>query len=362
MSTTDSDGAVLMPGIDQNRAAVGDSSLTDVAVRAGVSTATVSRALRGLPSVTEETRARIKAVADELGYVVSPSASRLATGRTHTVGVIVPSIDRWFSGQVIKGVEQVLRAAGYDLLFYNLGDDEGRAHFFEAMPLRRRVDAVLVLSVPLEDAEVAKLRSLRLPIGLVGASADTFSCVRIDDLAGATTAVRHLIDLGHRDIALISGGTDVPPHFTTPIDRRRGYLCALAESGIDDDPALEATGDFTITGGERAMSRLLDRARHPTAVFALSDEMAFGAMRVLSESGLRIPHDISVIGFDDHEMSDLLDLTTIRQPVMEQGATVARLLLDRLSADAHTRPHQNEVSLPTQLVVRGSTAPRRGRS
>lgn len=336
---------------------MGDSSLTDVAARAGVSTATVSRALRGLPSVTEETRARIKAIADELGYVVSPSASRLASGRTHTVGVVVPYIDRWYFGQVIKGVEQELRMTGYDLLLYNLGDDDGRARFFESMPVRRRVDAVLVLSLPLGESQVARLRSLRLPVGLVGGSVDTFSCVRIDDVAGAATAVRHLVNLGHRDIALISGGTDVPMHFTTPLDRRRGYLDVLAEAGIDYDPGLEAAGDFTIAGGERAMSQLLGRPRRPTAVFALSDEMAFGAMRALRKSGLRVPEDVSVIGFDDHDMSDLLDLTTVSQPVVEQGAAVARLLLDRLAAGPQTRVAQDVVSLQTHLIVRGSTAP-----
>ena len=337
---------------------MGGSSLNDVAQRAGVSTATVSRALRGLPSVTEETRARIKAVADELGYVISPTASRLASGRNHAVGVVVPYIDRWFFGQVIKGVEEELRTTGYDLLLYNLCDDEGRARFFEAMPLRRRVDAVLVLSLPLEESEVARLRSLRVPVGLIGGSVEAFSCVRIDDVAGAATAVRHLVNLGHRDIALISGGADVPMHFTTPLDRRSGYLGVLAEAGIDYDPDLEAVGDFTIAGGEHAMSQLLGRPRRPTAVFALSDEMAFGAMRALRKSGLRVPDDVSVIGFDDHDMSDLLDLTTVAQPVVEQGAAVTRLLLERLSVDSRNQGPQYALSLPTHLVVRGSTAPR----
>jgi DNA-binding LacI/PurR family transcriptional regulator len=146
-------------------------------------------------------------------------------------------------------------------------------------------------------------------------------------------------------------------HFTTPLDRRRGYLDVLAEAGIDHDPALEAVGDFTIAGGERAMSQLLGRARRPTAVFALSDEMAFGAMRALRKSGLRVPEDVSVIGFDDHDMSDLLDLTTVAQPVVEQGVTVARQLLDRLAAEGQAPPSQRAVSLPTRLIVRGSTAP-----
>lgn len=335
---------------------MGGSSLNDVAERAGVSTATVSRALRGLPVVSEATRTRIVAIAEELGYVISPSASRLASGRTHTVGVVVPYVNRWFFAQVIVGVEQALRAGGYDLLLYNLGDDAGRGRFFEEMPLRRRVDAVLVLSLPLAEAEVARLRALHIPVGLVGAAVEGFACVRIDDVAGAATAVRHLVNLGHRDIGLISGGDDVPMHFTTPLDRRRGYLEVLEAAGIAFDPQLEAVGDFTVAGGQRAMGELLSRARRPTAVFALSDEMAFGAMRTLRMSGLRVPEDVSVVGFDDHDMADLLDLTTIAQPVVEQGAAVARLLLGQLSGADATEQH-HVLSLPTRLVVRRTTAP-----
>lgn len=340
------------------RASSDGGSLNDVAERAGVSTATVSRALRGLPRVSEQTRARIVAIADELGYVISPSASRLASGHTHAVGVVVPSIDRWFFGQVIIGLERELRTQGYDLLLYNLGGDTGRDRFFAEMPVRRRVDALLVLSLPLTDAEVARLRALHVPVGLVGASVESFSCVRIDDVAGAMMAVRHLVNLGHRDIALISGGTDVPMHFTTPLDRRRGYLQVLAEAGIEYDPALEAAGDFTMAGGEQAMSQLLGGSRRPTAVFALSDEMAFGAMRALRRSGLRVPDDVSVVGFDDHDMADLLDLTTVAQPVVEQGVAVARLLLDQLAVGPHNEVARPVVSLPTRLVVRGSTRPR----
>jgi DNA-binding LacI/PurR family transcriptional regulator len=311
--------------------------------------------LRGLPRVSEETRARVLAVAQELGYVISPSASRLASGRTHTVGVVVPYVNRWFFGQVIVGVEQVLRAAGFDLLLYNLGDDAGHDRFFAEMPLRRRVDAVIVLSLPISEAEAEKLRSLRVPVGLVGTSVEGFASVRIDDVAGANAAMRHLTHLGHRDIALISGGTDVPMHFTTPADRRSAYMNVLASVGVDYDPDLEADGDFTMAGGEQAMSQLLGRSRRPSAVFAESDEMAFGALRAIRRAGLSVPGDISVVGFDDHDMSDLLDLTTIRQPVVEQGAACARLLLDWLAGGEP--PQVSTSTLGTRLIVRGSTAP-----
>lgn len=331
------------------------SSLEDVAQRVGVSPATVSRALRGLPRVSEATRARVVAAAQELGYVISPSASRLASGRTNTVGVVVPYVNRWFFGQVIVGVEQVLREAGFDLLLYNLGTEAGHDRFFMDMPLRRRVDAVVVLSLPITELEAEILRSLEVPVGLIGSFAYEFPQVGIDDVAGATTAVRHLTNLGHRDIALISGGPDVPMHFTAPADRRRAYLDVLASVGVGYDPELEADGGFTMAGGEQAMAQLLARARRPTAVVTQSDEMAFGALRAIRRAGLRVPQDISIVGFDDHDMADLLDLTTISQPVAEQGATCARLLLDWLASGES--PAQPTVVLPTRLIVRGSSAP-----
>ncbi|TDB71320.1 LacI family DNA-binding transcriptional regulator [Micromonospora sp. KC721] len=332
------------------------TSLEDVARSAGVSPSTVSRALRGLPGVNEDNRRRIAEIAASLGYVISPAASRLASGRMHTIGVVVPYVNRWFFGQVILGVESVLRARGFDLLLYNIGDNAGRERFFVEMPLRRRVDGVIVLSLPLSKSEVDRLTELNVPVAVVGVAATPFACVRIDDVSGAITAVRHLTQLGHRDIGLISSGTEIPMNFTTPVERRNGYLTALNEAHIDYDASLEAIGGFTIASGERAMARLLRGVRRPTAVFAESDEMAFGALRAIRRAGLRVPVDISVVGFDNHDMADLLDLTTIEQPVVQQGETVAQMLLDLLAAGGE--PSGQLEVLPTRLLVRGSTAPR----
>src|SRR5262249_43106068 len=157
----------------------------------GVAPSTVSRALRGLPTVSDATRARIVAIAHDLGYVVSPSASRLASGRTCTVGVVVPSIDRWYFGRVVVGVEQVLRANRFDLLLYNLGDAAGRKQFFSDMPLRRRVDAVLVVALPLVEREVAALVALRVPVVVLGAFIEPFTGVRVDDLPATHKAIRY---------------------------------------------------------------------------------------------------------------------------------------------------------------------------
>lgn len=332
------------------------ATIADVAREANVSIASVSRALRGQPGVSERTRTRVREVADRLGYVISAAASSLVTGRTNTVGVAVPFIDRWFFGKIISGAEPVFRSRGRDLLLYNIGDTAARERFFTRPPLER-VDAMLVLCLPLTEREIAALRALDVPVGLIGATVEPFFDVRIDDVAGAAAAVQHLINLGHRRIGLISGLSDDPMRFTAQHDRRTGYRTTLRKAGLPDEAYLEAHGDFTMEGGATAMGQLLTRPDPPTAVFAESDEMAFGALRTIRRAGLRVPDDISIIGFDDHDAAELVDLTTIAQPVREQGERIAELLLDVLDGQDAARPR--ELTLPTRLVVRGSTAPPR---
>jgi DNA-binding LacI/PurR family transcriptional regulator len=332
-------------------------SIEDVARRAGVSIATVSRALRGLPDVAAATRDRVLEAAAELDYVASPFAARLASGRTATVGVVVPFVNRWFFAEVIDGVEAALRKSGFDLLLYNLGDEEGRARFFDVMPIRKRVDAVLIASLVLDDAEFDALGALSCPVGLLGLERPGFLSTRIDDVAGARTAVRHLLELGHRRIGLIGGDTDDPMRFTPPLRRRDGYRDALREAGVEPDPDLEVLGYFTIDGGGEAASRLLAIPDRPTALFAESDEMAYGAMRAARRAGLRVPEDVAIIGFDDHVNAELMNLSTIRQPVAEQAVDITTRLLSIIAAP--DGDGADEVVLPTELVVRGSTDPAR---
>jgi LacI family repressor for deo operon, udp, cdd, tsx, nupC, and nupG len=328
------------------------ASIEDVARRAGVSIATVSRALRGLPDVATSTRERVLEAAADLHYIASPFAARLASGRTATVGVVVPFVNRWFFAEVIDTVETALRKAGFDLLLYNLGDEDGRTRFFDVMPMRKRVDAVLVASLVLADQEIKALASLDCPLGLLGLAHAGFLSTRIDDAASARTAVNHLLALGHRDVALIGGDTDDPMRFTPPLHRQDGYRDALTSAGIEPDPAMSQLGYFTVQGGMDACERLLDLTPRPTAIFAESDEMAFGAMRTLRRRKLRVPDDVAVIGFDDHANAELLDLSTIRQPVAEQALDVSTRLLAAIAAP---RPIIDDVILPTELIVRGST-------
>lgn len=331
------------------------STIRDVAEAAGVSIATVSRALHGLPRVSEATRRRVLDAAADLRYVASPSAASLASGQTMAIGVVAPFVNRWFFAGVVHAAEEVLRGAGYDLLLYSLGTDAAeRRRAFSGDLLRKRVDGVLVLGLQPDDDEVDALSAAGGPVAIIGVAVPGWSSARIDDYATARCAMGHLIGLGHRRIAFLGGHPDDVLHADGAKDRQAGWYAALRDVGADPDPVLDETGHFTVAGGVAATHRLLALPEPPTAVFAASDEMAMGAMHVARRSGLRVPHDLSVIGIDDHEMAELFDLTTIAQPVAEQGAAAARMLLAALN-DPTLEP--TALTLPTSLVVRGTTAP-----
>ncbi|NJP33057.1 LacI family DNA-binding transcriptional regulator [Micromonospora thermarum] len=342
------------------------AKIDDVARLAGVSTATVSRALRGLPTVSAATRRRVLAAAEQLQYAVSPSASRLAGGRTGTVAVVVPRITRWFFGVVVEAVEGFLHQAGYDLLLHNLGGRERtRQRVLRTADLHKRVDAIMLVATPLLAPDLAALTALDLPGVTVssGTAVPGWPRVRIDDVAAARTATRHLLDLGHRRIAHISGDPDDELAFTTHVDRRRGYQEALRAAGVRPDPSLDVESRFDIDGGTRATEELLRRGDPPTAILAACDEMAMGALTALRDAGLRVPDDVSVIGIDDHALAGVLGLTTIAQPATDQGLLAAKILLGPLGGrpvdTLGVGPADGPVILPTRLVVRESTAPPR---
>jgi LacI family repressor for deo operon, udp, cdd, tsx, nupC, and nupG len=246
-----------------------NARIEEVASRAGVAVSTVSRALRDVPGVSAATRQRIKDIAAEVGFLASPSAARLATGVTGTVAVIVPDATKWFFGQVISGAGAVIRAAGRDVLLYELGDDEGRQRFFSEQRLRGRADAVLVLSLRLSDPETERLRALGVPVVLLGQRSEYFGCVHVDDRAAARTAVRHLINLGHRRVGLIgiNDEDEVTTGSMAPLSRIAGYRQSLLAAGLAVEDDVQHLDVIWVAGVDAGMSRLLSSAMVPTAVF-----------------------------------------------------------------------------------------------
>jgi DNA-binding LacI/PurR family transcriptional regulator len=325
--------------------------IRDIAKAAGVSTATVSRALRGFSTVDAELREHVLRVAGELGYVGSPAAAALSTGRMSAVGIITPYISRWSFGRMLSGVERELRAAGLDVLVYCVGDPSDPHPVPPLQRLRTRVDGFLVMSIAADSPDLEGLFGLDIPVSLIGTSAPGVSCVMIDDTAGARAATDHLLSLGHTRIGLIYGRENHDP-LVLEHPRYLGYLEALREAGLEPDPTLELPGQFSVPGGEQAMRQLLELDDPPTAVFAMSDEMAFGAMRALWDSGREPGPDMALIGFDGHDMADVFSLSTVVQPLEELGRYGARSIVNALANPA--QPPELTV-LPTELVVRASS-------
>ena len=332
----------------------GGPTMEDVARRAKVSTATVSRALGGHASVAPATRERILGIAEELAYVVSPEASSLARRSTRRVAVVVPQLDTWFYSSVLAAIEREARSADVDLLIYQISSPEERQRFFRDLPARRKVDGVILTSFPLPPDEAARLELMGVRVVVAGGRLLDHPHVCVDDEAVGFEATGHLLGLGHRRIAMIGTSGTETAWWSVDTERRNGYLRALAEAGVEADDALVRRGPFSAEYAARAMADLLALPDPPTAVFAYSDELAFGAIRHLQDAGLRVPEDISVVGVDDHPLAALFDLTTVAQAVPTQGRLAGRLVLD-LIADAPVDSEQIEV--PAELVVRGSTGP-----
>ena len=331
--------------------------INEVAELAGVSTATVSRALSGNGHVSPATRERVHAAASELGYVVSSNASSLATGRTKNVGVVTPYLNRWFYGSVVEGAEQALLSHGYDLTLYNLsGGNNERRSVFEHFLLRKRVDAVIAISLELTPNEVNSLLDLGKPIVGIGGPLPGVRTLSIDDIAVARLATEHLLSLGHRSIAHIGGNKAFEVDFHLPTNRRIGYETALEAVGIPVDPELFAAADFSMQGGYNAAKQLFGNPRkRPTAVFAASDEMAIGAMLAARDMGLSVPQDISIMGIDDHELSEFFGLSTVAQYPDEQGHKAVEILMDQLHPGTREKGSLN-TPLNFDLIVRSSTA------
>jgi LacI family transcriptional regulator, repressor for deo operon, udp, cdd, tsx, nupC, and nupG len=330
-----------------------DVKMADVAREAGVSISAVSRALRGQPGVSDATRARIRAIADGLSYVVSPEASALARRSTQRVGVVVPHIETWFFATMLAGVESMLRRAELDVLIFHVEGRADRDRFFEQLPIRRKVDAVIVVALPVTEEQLERLGLMGVHIVVAGGRLGSYPHIRVDDVEVGRRAVEHLIELGHERIAMIRSHDHEGVVWPPDQERTAGYYEGLRRAGLSAPDDLLVTEQWGVDGGRRAMRQLLSRRPLPTAVFVYSDEMAYGALHQLRQAGIDVPGQMSVIGVDDHPHAELFDLTTIRQPVQQQGAAAANIALGMLGEQTAAEPAS---CLPTELVIRGTTA------
>ncbi|MHC6593810.1 LacI family DNA-binding transcriptional regulator [Arthrobacter sp. C152] len=331
-------------------------SIEDVAAAAGVSTATVSRAVRGLPRVSPATREKILEVAGNLGYVASSSASGLATGRTRTVGVLAPYVDRWFFFKAIEGVDRELHKRGYNLSLFNLGGQRGaRERLFSKTMVYKQIDALLVLCMSLTYEEIEDLQRIDIPLIIVGGPVEDCPSIGIDDYAAAAEATSHLIGLGHRKVALLHGQDDSDLNFTVPRLRVEGFEETMAKAGATMPPEWDIFGNFTVGSGQEGFDTLWSKpGPKPTAILCASDEMAIGAMLQARRRGVRVPEELSIIGIDNHEFSEAMGLTTVAQDPVEQGQQGTRMLLDEL---AGSHGAVQTMVAPHHLIVRESTAP-----
>ncbi len=330
------------------------AGIADVARAAGVSKSTASRALTGAGHVSGDTRERVQQAATALGYVPSTSAVSLVTGRTQTVGVVVPTLDRWFFAQVIEGIQDALRERRYDLALYGAApESDGRREMFEHILARKRFDGLIAVGIEPSAHELERLVAFDRPVVSVGGYDVGTHAVSIDDEAAARIATEHLIGLGHRSITFLGGDPDGRRKSFGDQHRLAGYLSAMRGAGLEAS-AHHTPTPVTVPGGYGAAVELLgDRRTRPTAIVGVCDEVAVGAIIAARRLGLRVPEHLSVVGIDDHSYAEMFSLTTLQQRPHQQGRAAVQLLMWQLE-DPTAPTHRIYESSP--LIVRNSTA------
>ena len=330
-------------------------TIKDVAREAGVSLGTASQALRDSPAVRDATRHRVLAVAKRLRYQPSALARGLVTRRTHTVGLLISDIANPFFIRAVRAVEDVAQKNGYNVILCNTDEDPTKETQYLRVLVEKRVDGIILATTAGSLQAVRDVRWRRIPLVLFDRELPRvpIDTVKVDSVLGGRLATEHLLGLGHRRIAIIHG----PVVRSTGAERLRGYLLALRAAGLRPEPALIREGNFKQDSGRELARKLLELSPPPTALFCTNNLMTVGAIQTLQERGVRIPADLSLVGYDDMEWWMLTHppLTTVGQPVYDLGREAMRLLLSQIESNSRRRPQR--VILKPELLTRESCGP-----
>jgi len=330
------------------------ATIRDVAKKANVGVGTVSRVLNDSPAVREETRLKILAAIDELDYIPNPIARRLSTGQTLTIGVILPYLTMPSYIERLRGVQSELANSEYDLVLFSIENPSQRDAYFQNLSIKSKVDGVLLISLPPNDEQAKRLSSSNIPTVLIDAYHPMLCSIVPDDVEGGRIATRHLINLGHTKIAYLSDYLDTPFH---PSMRYRysGYRETLEKENISFNPNYHIEGDRGRASARKLAKKLLSIDDPPTAIFAASDTRAIGIIDGAQEMGIKIPEELSVIGYDNIRDAEYVNLTTINQHLDQSGIDGAKMLLELL--DNKLSHSECKQTISVELVVRGTTAP-----
>lgn len=327
-------------------------TIYDIAKRAGVGIATVSRVLNDSPSVSRTSRQKVLNAINDLNYQPNSSARHLARGDTYTIGVMSPFIGySWFSDR-IKGIQDTLMSTDYDLVIFSVGSAEQMNDQFKSMSKFKFVSGMIIISMGILDEDVRRFEEWQAPVVLLDSFHPALSRVTIDDVGGGYKATKHLIDLGHRRIAFVGGQLTTPFRFTSDAERYEGYQKALKEAKIPLLPDYVITDAHERDSGYSTTKALFTLPSPPTAIFATNDIVALGVMEAVTESGRKVPDDVSVIGHDDNLLANYYQLTTISQDFYQSGVMAATLLLKTLSEET---AEKQAVVLSGDLILRNST-------
>jgi LacI family transcriptional regulator len=329
-------------------------TIRDVALKAGVGLSTVSRVVRDSPKVDPETRARVEEAIAELGYVPIRSGRHLRTGKTMSIGVIVPFMTLPPFVETLHGAASRLSSAGYDLVVFNLETAERRPSLIAEVVRSRRVDGLILIALTPSDDEVETIRQAGLPTVLVGARHPLLPRIIVDDVRAGHLVTDYLLGLGHRRIGFLGDRPAPGFQFVETRDRHLGYVQALRAAKIEPEAEWFAAGEGSRSFGRGAARQMLSLGEHtPTAIFCFSDLLALGVLEAARDLGVEVPRELSIVGFDDTEMAEHVELTSVRHGLFDAGGLAVDLLLAAIELG---EMGADEIEQPAQLIVRRTTA------